>query len=129
MGVMQASANCADYFDSDSTYHVIDYGLGQLSEYENHWVAANKTYTITDMNGKFMQAGRCACTDNSDGSMKTVCTAEGPGVPKGSIGSMRSYDLPKSAGAVYSCYNFGTRADVPDTCDGAPNFNLAKKIA
>lgn len=128
-GAGHATADCGSYFNSDHTYHVIDSGLGSLDEYLNHWTAANSSYVITFMNGTFQQKGSCECTLQPDGSYGTICSAEGPGIPEGSKGSMRTYDLPESAGGVFSCYNFGPGAKVPETCDGAKNFNFAKKIA
>mmetsp|Transcript_78926 Transcript_78926/g.191207 ORF Transcript_78926/g.191207 Transcript_78926/m.191207 type:complete len:142 (+) Transcript_78926:52-477(+) len=128
-GAGHATADCGTYFNSDHVYHVIDTGMGTLSEYLNHWTAANSSYVITYMNGTAQQTGTCKCTLQSDGSYGTVCTAEGPGIPAGSMGSMRTYDLPESAGGVFSCYNFGDKAEVPKTCEGAANFNFAKKIA
>ena len=124
----QVSGDCSEYLDSDNTYHVVDYGLGSLDEYINHWNATDKTYTITFTNGTVQQTGTCQGKDEADGACASICTAEGPGIPKGYMGSLRTYTLPEKAGAVYSCYNFGDKPDVPDTCVGAANYNIAKKI-
>ena len=41
---------------------------------------------------------------------------EGPGIPSGMVISMRSY-YNDEYGAYDYCYNFGTKEDVPSSCD------------
>ena len=51
-----------------------------------------------------------------EGACAWVCTAEGPGIPSGMVLSLRSYYNDKY-GAFDYCYNFGTKEDMPSSCD------------
>ena len=101
----QVSGDCSEYLDSDNTYHVVDYGLGSLDEYINHWNATDKTYTIAFTNGTVQQTGTCQGKDEADGACASICTAEGPGIPKGySSTIMRIRRGPRDeAASTYVC--------------------------
>ena len=123
-----AGATC-DIWSHAATYHVLDSGLGQpVDEFLNRWSPSNASYVATLMNGTVEQTGTCTFKGGDDGACESVCTAVGPGIPGGTVISIRAYTLPEGAGGLVSCYNYGPNVDMPKTCVGAANFQFSKEV-
>ena len=94
-----AGATCDIWAKHPATYHVLDSGLGQpVDEYLNRWSPSNASYVVSFMNGTVQQTGTCTFKDGDDSACESVCTAVGPGIPGGTVASIRSYGLPEGAG-------------------------------
>ena len=93
----------------------LDAGGGPVKWY-TRWNNETKKYINHYVNGTEFQTGSCTTSDESDGACAWVCTAEGPGIPSGMVLSLRSYYNDKY-GAFDYCYNFGTKEDMPSSCD------------
>ena len=114
------------YCNYSGKRHALDAG-GSPVEWFTSWNNETNKYVNHYTNGTEFQTGSCTISYESDGACAWVCSAEGPGIPSGYIISLRSYFNMKY-GAFDYCYNFGTKVDMPTSCDPSKDKYLSYGI-